>query len=73
MIITINANDADGRDPSWLWDVLFEKLRGRTVIATGDRRFDLAVRLLHAGVDHVVVEDPMTRAPNCRRPPAPWV
>lgn len=58
VIITINANDADGRDPSWLWDVPFEKLRGRTVIATGDRRFDLAVRLLHASVDHVVVEDP---------------
>lgn len=58
VIITINANDADGRDPSWLWDVPFEKLRGRTVIATGDRRRDLAVRLLHAGVDHVVIEDP---------------
>lgn len=58
VIITINANDADGRDPSWLWDVPFERLRGRTVIATGDRRFDLAVRLLHADVNHVVVEDP---------------
>ena len=58
VIITINANDADGRDPSWLWDVPFERLRGRTVVATGDRRFDLAVRLLHADVDHVVVEDP---------------
>jgi UDP-N-acetylmuramyl tripeptide synthase len=58
VIITINANAADGRDPSWLWDVPFEKLRGRTVIATGDRRCDLAVRLLHADVDHVVVEDP---------------
>lgn len=58
VIITINANDADGRDPSWLWDVPFEKLRGRTVIATGDRRRDLAVRLLHADVDHVVIEDP---------------
>ena len=28
------------------------------MIATGDRRCDLAVRLLHANVDHVVVEDP---------------
>lgn len=58
VIITINANAADGRDPSWLWDVPFEKLRGRTVIATGDRRRDLAVRLLHADVEHVVIEDP---------------
>ncbi len=58
VIITINANSADGRDPSWLWDVPFEKLRGRLVIATGNRRRDLAVRLLHAGVRHVVIEDP---------------
>lgn len=58
VIITINANSADGRDPSWLWDVPFEKLHGRLVIATGNRRRDLAVRLLHAGVRHVVIEDP---------------
>ena len=58
VIITINANDADGRDPSWLWDVPFERLRGRKVVATGERRFDLAVRLLHADVDHVVIDDP---------------
>lgn len=58
VIVSINSNAADGRDPSWLWDVPFERLRGRTVIATGDRRADLAVRLLHAEVDHVVVEDP---------------
>lgn len=68
VIITINANDADGRDPSWLWDVPFEKLRGRTVIATGDRRRDLAVRLLHADVDHVVIEDPYD--PAAPLPPA---
>jgi hypothetical protein len=28
------------------------------VVATGDRRRDLAVRLLHADVEHVVIEDP---------------
>jgi len=58
VIVTINSNAADGRDPSWLWDVPFERLRGRTVVATGDRRRDLAVRLLHAEVEHVVIEDP---------------
>ena len=68
VIITINANVADGRDPSWLWDVPFEKLRGRTVIATGDRRRDLAVRLLHGDVDHVVVDDPYD--PLADLPPA---
>lgn len=67
VIVTINSNAADGRDPSWLWDVPFERLRGRTVVATGDRRRDLAVRLLHAKVDHVVIEDPY--APGAPLPP----
>ncbi len=67
VIVTINSNAADGRDPSWLWDVPFERLRGRTVIATGDRRRDLAVRLLHAEVDHVVIADPYAR--NAPLPP----
>jgi UDP-N-acetylmuramyl tripeptide synthase len=51
-VVGINARIADGRDPSWLWDVPFERLAGRLVIATGDRGRDLAVRLRYAGVDH---------------------
>jgi len=54
MVISINARIADGHDPSWLWDVDFERLAGRFVVATGERRFDLAVRLRYAAVDHVV-------------------
>jgi len=68
VIVMINANNADGRDPSWLWDVPFERLRGRTVIASGNRRRDLAVRLLHAGVDAFVSEDPF--APGAELPAA---
>ena len=56
MVASINARIADGHDPSWLWDVDFERLAGRFVVATGERRFDLAVRLRHAGVDHTVCE-----------------
>jgi UDP-N-acetylmuramyl tripeptide synthase len=56
VIASINARIADGRDPSWLWDVPYERLRGRFVVATGERRHDLAVRLLYAGVDHAVAE-----------------
>jgi len=57
VVIGINARLADGHDPSWLWDVSFERLAGRLVVATGERRLDLAVRLRHAGVDHVVEPD----------------
>jgi lipid II isoglutaminyl synthase (glutamine-hydrolysing) len=52
VVASINARIADGRDPSWLWDVPYERLHGRFVVATGERRHDLAVRLLYAGVDH---------------------
>ncbi len=57
VVIGINARVADGHDPSWLWDVPFEKLRGRNVVATGERGRDLAVRLHYAGVTHTFVED----------------
>jgi UDP-N-acetylmuramyl tripeptide synthase len=57
VLIGVNARAADGRDTSWLWDVPFERLSGRQVLAVGDRRADLAVRLDHAGVDVVLVED----------------
>ena len=53
VVVAINARTADGHDPSWLWDVAFERLRGRRVVATGERYLDLATRLHYAGVDHV--------------------
>ena len=57
VVVGINARVADGHDPSWLWDVPFESLRGRKVVATGERARDLAVRLRYAGVAHVTVPD----------------
>jgi UDP-N-acetylmuramyl tripeptide synthase len=55
LVIAFNANQPDGRDPSWLWDVPVERLRGRPVIVTGERATDMAVRLRYAEVDHTVV------------------
>ena len=57
VVVGINARIADGHDPSWLWDVGFERLAGRVVVATGERRRDLAVRLRYAGVGHLTVEN----------------
>ncbi len=59
VIVAINARVQDGRDPSWLWDVPFEQLRGRYLVATGERGRDLAVRLHYADVDHEFVDGPM--------------
>jgi UDP-N-acetylmuramyl tripeptide synthase len=57
VVVAINARTADGHDPSWLWDVPFEALRGRPAIATGERGLDMAVRLHYAQVDHALVPD----------------
>ena len=59
LVVSINARVADGADPSWLWDVPFERLEGRAVVATGDRFRDLAVRLQYAGVPHSTAPDPV--------------
>ncbi|HTU37811.1 MAG TPA: MurT ligase domain-containing protein, partial [Acidimicrobiales bacterium] len=59
LVVSINARVADGADPSWLWDVPYERLAGRSVVATGDRYRDLSVRLQYAGVAHVAEPDPV--------------
>jgi UDP-N-acetylmuramyl tripeptide synthase len=52
VIVAFNSRTADGRDPSWLWDVPFERLAGRQVLVTGERREDVGVRLAYAQVPH---------------------
>ena len=57
VVLAIDSAAADGRDVSWLWDVEYEQLAGRSVVATGPRAQDLAVRLTYAGVEHRTVPD----------------
>jgi UDP-N-acetylmuramyl tripeptide synthase len=51
VVLLFNAEGVDGRDPSWLYDVTFEALRGREVVVQGLRATDLLVRLRHDGVE----------------------
>lgn len=68
VVMALNARTADGKDPSWLWDVPFEVLSGRagrpeaTVAVSGDRCLDLAVRLSYAGVGFSIEPDPLVAA-----------
>ncbi len=59
LLVIINAREADGRDTSWLWDVPFEQLTSRPVVASGERAADLGVRLSYAGLEHQTVSDPL--------------
>jgi len=53
LVIAINDKLADGTDVSWLWDVNFEALKGKSnnIIVTGTRARDMALRLKYAGID----------------------
>ncbi|MGH3793971.1 MAG: MurT ligase domain-containing protein [Pseudonocardiaceae bacterium] len=59
VIIAVNGREADGHDTSWLYDVSFERLAGRQVVAAGERASDLGVRLSYAGVAHTTSPDPL--------------
>jgi UDP-N-acetylmuramyl tripeptide synthase len=55
LLFLLNDGIADGRDVSWIWDVDFELLRGRTdvAIAGGQRAADMALRLKYAVLTRV--------------------
>jgi UDP-N-acetylmuramyl tripeptide synthase len=57
VLLAVNAQGPDGRDTSWLWDVDFRRLRGRTILVGGERRLDLAVRLEADDVQFRLVSD----------------
>ncbi len=63
-LIGLNDRIADGRDVSWIWDVDFELLAGRSdvVVPTGLRAHDLALRLKYGGVPAAPPEPDLGRA-----------
>jgi UDP-N-acetylmuramyl tripeptide synthase len=57
LVFASNGRAADGRDMSWLYDVPFETLAGRTVAIFGERSLDMAIRLETAGALPVLASD----------------
>jgi lipid II isoglutaminyl synthase (glutamine-hydrolysing) len=57
-VIALNDEIADGRDVSWIWDVDFEPLLEGldTVVATGERAAELALRFKYGGFDEDRIE-----------------
>ncbi len=51
LLLALNDLDADGRDVSWIWDADFEHVAGHaaSLVVSGRRADDLAVRLKYAG------------------------
>jgi len=57
-VIALNDEIADGRDVSWIWDVDFEPLADglRTLVVTGERAAELALRFAYGGVPRERIE-----------------
>jgi UDP-N-acetylmuramyl tripeptide synthase len=58
LVVALNDRIADGRDVSWIWDVDFEFLAGgvESVVTSGTRAAEMAVRLKYAGIDPGLVQ-----------------
>ncbi len=52
-LLVLNDRIPDGTDVSWIWDVDTEKLveRGGTLVVSGDRLYDMALRLRYSQPD----------------------
>jgi UDP-N-acetylmuramyl tripeptide synthase len=68
-LLVLNDRTPDGTDVSWIWDVDTEKLvqRGGTVVVSGDRVYDMALRLRYSehGADSqlkLIVEEDLRQA-----------
>jgi UDP-N-acetylmuramyl tripeptide synthase len=58
LVVALNDAIADGRDVSWIWDVDFEPLFAglETLVATGSRAAELALRAKYGGFDEARIE-----------------
>jgi len=58
LLAVLNDRIADGRDVSWIWDADYELVAGHlsSVICSGTRAAEMAVRLKYAGVDRAAIE-----------------
>jgi UDP-N-acetylmuramyl tripeptide synthase len=57
-VVALNDEIADGRDVSWIWDVDFEPLLAglETLVATGSRAAELALRFSYGGLSRERIE-----------------
>jgi lipid II isoglutaminyl synthase (glutamine-hydrolysing) len=58
LVVALNDEIADGRDVSWIWDVDFEPLLANlgTLVAAGERAYELALRFRYGGLDEQAIE-----------------
>lgn len=64
LLLVLNDRIPDGRDVSWIWDVDFEDFstQFKNIIASGDRVYDMGLRLKYAEFKKFITEENLTKA-----------
>ncbi|KKQ28941.1 MAG: hypothetical protein A3H17_04165 [Candidatus Levybacteria bacterium RIFCSPLOWO2_12_FULL_37_14] len=66
LLLVLNDRIPDGRDVSWIWDVDFEDFSSqfKNITVTGDRAFDLGLRLKYAEFKNFQTKKNLAEATN---------
>ena len=56
LLFVLNDNAPDGYDVSWIWDINFEVKNCKRIITSGQRAYDIAIRIKTSGYDTSNIE-----------------
>jgi UDP-N-acetylmuramyl tripeptide synthase len=64
LLLLLNDRIPDGRDVSWIWDVDFEDFNSsfKNIVVSGDRVFDMGLRLKYADFKNFQIEESLAKA-----------
>jgi hypothetical protein len=69
LVFALEGMGITGRDTATVWDSPVELLAGRRAVASGERRYDVALRLEVAGARVITIADHLDAIRSC--PPGP--
>lgn len=56
LLFVLNDNAADGYDVSWIWDIGFDIKGVKRIITSGQRAYDMAIRIKTSGFEETKIE-----------------
>ena len=64
LLLVLNDRIPDGQDVSWIWDIDIERFTKQftSVTVSGDRTYDMAVRLAYAEYENIIAEPDLKEA-----------
>ena len=62
VLFVLNDRIPDGQDVSWIWDIDIERFAFQSITLSGDRTYDMALRLQYADIKNTVAESNLGKA-----------